>query len=581
MAARLRALLKRHALFLWGAAALFTFFRTARFEGWDDAFYVAQLTSAVSDHDLMLQNNLLASSNPFREKFRALTTILDSGALQNTFSIGPAVFHASYTWPFAFLGPFPPLSALLSALAIGSMAGLGLLVLATRELLQEFGFPRGLSGLSAGLSVGVGPLALYGTRAYLNSHLLSALFAGLLLLGFWKWLKGAALRHALLAGLAAGMLTINRWQDAVIVLGLLPSAFLALWADGSKGRIAGAGLAVIACFATGWLQLLAWRGQFGRFWLMPQGAGYMEWSHPHLSAFLFSPFHGLLPWAPGLALGLWGLGLLRGPRPAWLLPGLGAAVLLMIYLSACPRDWWGGASYGPRRLASLTPLAALGLAALLARLGRQARILLVGALCAWAAFTTTAYVSGFDDLSWIFRGVPAASNPSPPSAYAALAWMDRPFTLPKILRPCFTFTQAPRMRDRLWGGLAVFFVCVGVCALWNLLARSRGAQRRVLGLISAWILAAGLWLLLIPTSVEWNRSWRDVVLGKGPGDLPEGVEDAAHVILAVRALREGREGDFEAQMARVRRPQYYGVDRDVLSDFVKDPKNVPAPDLPP
>src|SRR5262245_25217302 len=80
-------------------ALLFTFFRMARLEGWDEGFYLAQLTSAAGDRDLLLQDDLLRIENELPSRLRALTVILDSGALQNTFSVGPPALHAAYTWP--------------------------------------------------------------------------------------------------------------------------------------------------------------------------------------------------------------------------------------------------------------------------------------------------------------------------------------------------------------------------------------------------------------------------------------------------------------------------------------------------
>src|SRR5947209_7950691 len=80
-------------------ALLFTFFRMARLEGWDDGFYLSELTSAVGDRDLLLQDDLLRIENPLPLRLRALTVILDSGALQNTFSVGPPALHAAYAWP--------------------------------------------------------------------------------------------------------------------------------------------------------------------------------------------------------------------------------------------------------------------------------------------------------------------------------------------------------------------------------------------------------------------------------------------------------------------------------------------------
>src|SRR4030095_3688718 len=81
-----------------GIVAVFTFSRLPA-GGWDEAFYIAQLTSAAGDRDFVLQDDLLAFPNTLEAKFRLLTVVTPQGALQNTFSVGPPLVHAAYTWP--------------------------------------------------------------------------------------------------------------------------------------------------------------------------------------------------------------------------------------------------------------------------------------------------------------------------------------------------------------------------------------------------------------------------------------------------------------------------------------------------
>ena len=363
--------LVRHRFLLLGFLALFTFSRQSQLGAWDEAFYLAQMTSAVADGDLLLQNDLLAFAGDFPAKYRAITTVVGPGAVFNTFSVGPAVLHSAYTWPLLAERqvPVPPL--LRSWLSLGGLAFMALTVMATSAALRRLGFSPTTSHVSAALAALFGPLALYGTRVTFGSHLPGALFASFLLLGLLLWRDEPRTRYALLAGLAAGLLVINRWQDALLVLGLVPAVLLAARTGGPderRSRAWGLAIAGLAGAATVWIQLVAWRIQFGSWLLIPQGGAYMRWSEPQLAAFLLSTYHGLLPWMPGFALGLLGLGLswvrASDPWEARLAGGLAVASAVAIYVSACPVDWWGGASFGPRRLASLTPVAALGLAAL-------------------------------------------------------------------------------------------------------------------------------------------------------------------------------------------------------------------------
>jgi hypothetical protein len=104
-----------------------------------------------------------------------LTTTSDSGALLNTFSIGPAVLNASYTWPLLWGHERPISFTLRAALAAGALATLVVTVLALIALAERAGFSRGIARVAAFLAIAFGPLALYGTRIPLNSHLPSAL----------------------------------------------------------------------------------------------------------------------------------------------------------------------------------------------------------------------------------------------------------------------------------------------------------------------------------------------------------------------------------------------------------------------
>ncbi len=138
----------------------------------------------------------------------------------------------------------------------------------------------------------------------------------------------------------------------------------------------------------------------------------MSWLSPAVVPLLFSSYHGLLPWAPGLALGIAALALGLRARHRWLIAAAAVASVLAIYVSACPEDWWGRDSFGPRRLASLAPIAAIGLGLLLKQLTTRARLLLTLLLCAWAAVTISAHLSQHDDLMLLLTGRPDPFRPA-------------------------------------------------------------------------------------------------------------------------------------------------------------------------
>jgi hypothetical protein len=112
-------------------------------------------------------------------------------------------------------------------------------------------------------------------------------------------------------------------------------------------------------------QLLVWRALYGRFWLVPQGEGFLRWDSPAWSETLFSSRNGLFAYAPLLALAALGLvaGLRRAPRLAG---ALVAGVALQALANGAAWDWWAGGSFGGRRFDSCYVAFAFGLAALAA-----------------------------------------------------------------------------------------------------------------------------------------------------------------------------------------------------------------------
>jgi hypothetical protein len=119
-----------------------------------------------------------------------------------------------------------------------------------------------------------------------------------------------------------------------------------------------------------------------------------------LAGLLLSPGRGLLVYSPVFLL--CGVGMARAWRRGGdpLVRALSVGAVLVILLYSKWAKWWGGWTYGPRLLADLSPVLALGLVPLGERLGRRGgwRIGFV-TLALWSigAHAMGAYV---DDLSW-------------------------------------------------------------------------------------------------------------------------------------------------------------------------------------
>jgi hypothetical protein len=502
-------------------------FRMAVLEGWDDAFYVSQTTSLFGDRDLLLHDDLWAYPLALDERLRIITYTIATGALGNAFGLGPPLLHSAYTWPLAVATPYPG-AALRGLLAVGSMGLLWLLVSLQRSTLVRLGLAPLAAQLVSWVAVLASPLALYGTRAYLNSHLPSAVVAALLLRVAVAWWDHPRPRWALSAGLAAGLLVVTRWQDAVLLLGVP----VLLW-----GRIPRNHWRLVAVAAVGagfvvGLQPLAWQKQFGVPLLVPQGGDYVHWLGPRLGSFLFSPFHGALPW----------------------MPALGVAVVAALALL-------------PSRHRNLV---AVLLGFLVRRLGRPAWWLL-GALALWGVVTASAYFAGYDDLSVLLSGAPALDNPHPAARYVNAGWYG--WGALEFLDPGFSFADRPTRLDRLIGCSFVLGLVALLALAWRRLARSPALQRVALASGVVWV---SVWYVLLaraPSNVPWNAAWLRVVCQTGAlgPEAPPSLQAAGLVVGAARACRSGGVAEADALLTAAGSDFFPRVEARELCAFVRSP----------
>jgi hypothetical protein len=126
-----------------------------------------------------------------------------------------------------------------------------------------------------------------------------------------------------------------------------------------------AGVALVVLFP----QAVVWNDLYGSFTSLPQGESYTRPSYPMILELLFASRNGWFSTHPLAYAGALGLIVLavRGPRvhaQARLIAlGLLAALVVQVYLNAIIIDWWAQASFGQRRLCSMTLPLVVGLAA--------------------------------------------------------------------------------------------------------------------------------------------------------------------------------------------------------------------------
>ena len=290
-------------------------------------------------------------------------------------------------------------------------------------------------------------LTYYATYMPSYAHAMDAAAAAAFLalwaltLGELRWRRFVAL--GVLLGLAAMVRVQDVGLGAVLVVELGGLAVARLRAD-EPGRVVAAmailarGLAVLAIAVVLHVpQLVVWKQMYGAYLTTPQGPGQMRYGHPMVLELLFSSRNGWLATHPLAYLGCLGLvvGLLRGPRLGAHVRLVCGAMLLVIagqvYINAVTYEWWSAASFGQRRMASMSLPLVVGLAALL----RGAHLLVGARLPRWAKQGIAIAVLGYFvawNLAWVgalSRARPAGRDNKPTccgDVPAPLSWIARP-----------------------------------------------------------------------------------------------------------------------------------------------------------
>ncbi|MEO8505694.1 MAG: hypothetical protein ABI609_17490 [Acidobacteriota bacterium] len=402
------------------AATVGTFIRSG---GWDQSYYLAQVSSVIEDRDLDLRNDLLHLRNDPLETRRLLSATRGDGTLLNTFTVGPVLFWSPvYVAGLAVRGlthsadgrlPERWTTVQFAALHLLSLLLVLYVLWFLGRWVRRAGAAPHLAPLCAVALLLGSPLLVYGFVSYTFTHLLSAAAACWFLAAVLDFDRRPTLGRSLTCGVALGLVFLARWQGIAIALVLvIPFARLvrhpARLTEWRRALILAAGLGGAALLMAS-LQLRAWHLELGQWIILPQGAGYMHWSHPEWRLFLLSGVSGLLPWSPIFAVGIVGLILPWRLRlsPAWRWLAL-ALLLFDMYLNAAVSDWWGGESYGARRMTADLPWIALGLANLAPLASKMSRRRWLAAglvlLCGYGLFTANCFRRGLRDLALIFPG---------------------------------------------------------------------------------------------------------------------------------------------------------------------------------
>jgi hypothetical protein len=264
-------------------------------------------------------------------------------------------------------------------------------------------------------------------------------FVGLwaLTLGDMRW------RRYIWLGVLLGIAMMVRIQDVGFGLALALEIVMLAWQrrrDGAKviALLFARGAVVLAIAIVIFVpQLYVWNMYYGAWLTTPQGPGQMRYAHPMVLEFLFSSRNGWLSTHPIAYLGMIGLvvGGIAGPRLGkdvrLVCVAMLIAIVVQIYINAVTYEWWSAASFGQRRMASVSLPIVIGLAVLLramhrkfgARLGVRWELAIAGVILGF-------FVAW--NLNWVFRltsGRTAGRNPGPmccSDVPAPLSWIGGP-----------------------------------------------------------------------------------------------------------------------------------------------------------
>jgi len=265
-------------------------------------------------------------------------------------------------------------------------------------LIALFAFLQQVAGLwgvpepsSAACALAITAAAFFGTSVgyYAFSemaHAATFFGASLFLAWWWRVRDRTDIGSWMLLGFFGGVLSISRWQDVFYLGG--PLLFDLMGGLGAIRKRLLSRIAYAAVAALCWVpQLLEWKYIFGRFFLIPQGDGFIVFPPHFVVPVLFSSRSGWFFWTPLTLLGFGGLLFGAAKMPRVFLPWIVVIALEVGLIGCLPATWHGGDSFSSRYLTSCVPLIAFGVATILYASRRLMRRTILAAVAACCLFT--------------------------------------------------------------------------------------------------------------------------------------------------------------------------------------------------
>ncbi len=270
----------------------------------------------------------------------------------------------------------------------------------------------------AGAAVLLGTsITYYATYMPSYGHAMDAAAAGGFLAAWALTIGDTRWRRFVWLGALLGLASLIRTQELALGI-VIAIEVVALGARGTwreRGLWVARGAVALAVTLVAMIpQVIAWQVVFGTWTSLPQGENYTRPAYPMVGELLFAARNGWFSTTPLAYAGVLGLvvmaigGARLGPRARLVAIGLLAAVVVQVYLNSIIYDWWAQASFGARRLCSMTLPLVVGLATWLHVLGRAvqrwprvpraawhaAAVAVLGWFVAWNLGWVTRYTRG-------------------------------------------------------------------------------------------------------------------------------------------------------------------------------------------
>lgn len=336
--------------------------------GGDGFGYYAYLRSTVYDKNLNFTNELTFFDQEYNvNTLKFWRTPL--GKAGSPFAIGASILWSPFFAGalatqdiFHFNDPYPLPGYNLPfqiALGLGTwfyvLFGAALLY----QALKKF-FSDGISWLATMAIFLVTALPYYLVYEPSMAHGLTFFTTSLLFYLFVKIYKAEPIhwRWSVLIGLAVGLVFLVRWQD--VLFGIIPLVLIIGRTIRTKWY-QHVLIILLTSFIVAIPQLLIWKSLYGSYITIPQTNSFFQFNQPHFFQFLFSGYHGLFIIHPLLILAVLGLGLAL-KRNKLLIALLLISLVLQIFINSSLYDWYGGASFGARRMISASFIFCFGFA---------------------------------------------------------------------------------------------------------------------------------------------------------------------------------------------------------------------------